>query len=123
MAKPFLAQPGVPVVEISRAATFPGIEPFTINQVVGISDDNTIRVFSLGTAKQTLEVIFAQLNRVDIANILAFFQNPLVNWGLKSFQYNDEVGTVHIVRLLQPEFSPVEISDDNFNLALVFTIV
>jgi hypothetical protein len=90
---------------------------------VGVSDDNTIRVFSLGPPKKTLEVVFAQLSRQDITDVLAFFNNPLVNWGLFPFFYIDEESVSHTVRLLQPEFSPVEVSDDNINLTLVFTEV
>lgn len=122
MALPTLSKSGVTTVVLSRASTFPGTEPLTINQVVGISDSNVIRVFSLGVPKETLEVVFAQLDTADITNIKAFFNDPLVNWGVFSFQYTDEVGTIHTVRFLQPEFAPVAIADNNFNLTLIFTV-
>lgn len=123
MAQPTFSKSGVTTVTLSRASTFPGSSPLTINQVVGVSDDNTVRVFSLGPAKRTLEVIFEQLAATDIANLEAFFTNPLVNWGVNNFVYTDEVGTAHTVRFLQPEFAPQESSDNNYSLTLVLTEV
>lgn len=123
MAAPSLSKTGVTTVNFSKASTFPSGDPLTINQFVGVSDDNTIRVFSLGEPKQTLEVIFEQLTVSDIVAIKAFFNNPLVNWGVNSFTYTDEDSTAHTVRYLQPTFDPQVVSDDSVSLTLVFTVV
>jgi len=123
MALPTLSKAGVTTVVISKAPTFPGAEPLTMNQFVGVSDDNTIRVFSLGPAKRTLQLVFEQLTTLDRVNIEAFFNNLLVNWGVNDFTYTDENGTATIVRNLQPEFAPQLLSDDNWSVTLVFTVV
>ena len=122
MAAPQFSKAGVTSVNLSKASTFPSADPLRINQFVGISDDNTIRVFSLGPPKQSLLVVFEQLSLTDITAITAFFNNPLVNWGVNSFIYTDEVLTGHTVRFLQPEFNPQQVSDDSYTLTLIFTV-
>lgn len=123
MAIPILSKTGVTTVNLSKASTYPSSTPLTMNQFVGVSDDNTVRVFSLGTAKRTVNVVFEQLTAADITLLEAFFTDPLINWGVGQFQYTDEAGTVFNVRFLQPIFDPQEVSDDNFSLTLVFTVV
>jgi len=122
MAAPTLSKSGVTTVTFSKASTFPGSSPRTINQFTGISDDNTIRVASLGPAKQSFEVIFEQLTELDIDAVTTFFEDPLVNWGVFSFTFTDEDGVATIVRFLQTEYDPQEVSQDNWSLALVFTV-
>lgn len=123
MAAPSLSQSGVSTVTLSVASTFPSRDPKAMNQFSGISDDNTIRVASLGPPRKTLEVQFRQLNSIDVTALDAFFDNALVNWGLFPFTYTDEEGTGHNVHNLSPLFSPERVSDDNFTLNLVFTVV
>jgi hypothetical protein len=122
MAAPTLSKSGVTTVTFSKASVFPGSSPRTINQFTGISDDNTIRVASLGPAKQSFEVVFEQLTSADITAVTAFFENPLVNWGVNEFTWTDEDGVATGVRFLQTEFDPREDSEDNWTLALVFTV-
>lgn len=122
MAIPTLSKTGVTTVQLSKASTFPSAEPLTPNQFVGVSDDNTIRVFSLGPAKQNLNVIFEQLTLTDVNAIIAFFVDSLINWGVNSFTYTDEESTAFTVRFLQPIFDPQQVSDDNFSLNLTLTV-
>lgn len=123
MAAPSLSKAGVTTMTFTKASTFPSAEPLTINQFVGVSDDNTIRVFSLGVPKRTLTVIFEQLTPFDITDLEAFFNDPLVNWGVNSFTYTDETGNARTVRYLQPTFDPEQVSDENYSLTMVFTVV
>lgn len=122
MAAPTLSKTGVTTVTLSKASIFPDRSPKTINQFTGISDNNTIRVASLGPPKQSFEVQFDQLTQQDITNIDAFFNDPLVNWGVNSFTWTDENGLATVVRMLMTEFDPEGQSEDNFSLTLVFTV-
>lgn len=122
MARPTFQKTGVTTVVTSKASTFPSGTPLTPNQFVGVADDNTIRVFSLGTARRHLQVVLQQLTSTDIANLEGFFTDPLVNWGVNSFTYTDEDSTSYTVRFLQPVFDPQQVSDNNFNLQLTFTV-
>ena len=123
MAKPTFTKLGVPTVTLSRAATFPSVDPIIMNQFIGVSDNNVIRVASLGPARQILSVELEQLNALDITNLTAFFRNPLINWGLNSFNYTDSAGIMHTVRYLQSDFSPQLTSDDNYSLNLTLTVI
>lgn len=123
MPAPILSKVGVPTVTLSVASTFPGREPITMNQFTGISDDNTVRVASLGPPRRTLEVKFEQLTDLDIASLEVFFASSVVNWGLNEFSYTDENSTVWTVRYLSPSFSPERVSDGNYSLNMVFTVV
>jgi len=122
MAAPTLSKSGVTTVTFSKASIFPGSSPRTINQFTGISDDNTIRVASLGPAKQSFEVQFEQLTEVDIDNVTTFFEDPLINWGVFQFTFTDEDSVATSVRFLQTEFDPQEVSQDNWSLTLIFTV-
>lgn len=122
MAKPFLSKTGVTSVFLSKASTFPSGSPLTPNQFVGVSDANTVRVFSLGVPKRQLEVIFQQLTSTDITALENFFNNSLVNWGVNSFTYTDEDATAWTVRFIQPVFDPQLVSDNNYNLQVTFTV-
>ena len=93
-----------------------------MNQFVGVSDSNTIRVYSLGLPKRSLNVVFEQLTPQDITDLEAFFNNSLVNWGVNSFTYTNELGEATTVRYLQPVFDPQQVSDENFALSLTFTV-
>lgn len=123
MALPTFSKSLVPTVTLSRGSTFPSSRPLVINQVTGVSDNNTIRVFSLGPPRETLELQFEQLTTADIENLKDFFNDSLVNWGLNTFTYTDEDGVAHVVRILQTELSPLEVAPDNVSLGLVLTKV
>jgi len=123
MALPTLSKNNVTTLTLSRGSTFPSSRPLVLNQVTGVSDNNTIRVFSLGPPRQTLELIFEQLTQSDIDGIVSFFDNPLVNWGVNSFTYTDEDGVGHITRFLQTELAPQEVAPNNYSLSMVFTKV
>jgi len=122
MAAPSLSKTGVTTVNLTKASTFPSSDPLTMNQFVGVSDDNTIRVYSLGLPKRSLNVVFEQLTPQDITDLEAFFNNSLVNWGVNSFTYTNELGEAITVRYLQPVFDPQQVSDENFALSLTFTV-
>ena len=122
MAAPTLSKSGVTTVTLSKASVFPGSSPKTINQFSGVSDNNTIRVASLGPAKKSFEIQFEQLTEADVVAVEAFFEDPLINWGVGSFTWTDEDGNPTVVRNLMTEFDPVEQSQDNWQLNLVFTV-
>lgn len=125
MALPQLVKVGVSVspVVLSRSAIFPHINPIVLNQFVGVSDANTVQVAVIGAPLKTLSRQFQQLTPVDAANVLAFFEDPLVNFGQFEFTYIDTAGTSHNVRYLEPQLVLPEDSDENFSWDVVLTKV
>lgn len=122
MAFPTFSKTGVTTVALSKGSTFPSGTPLTPNQFVGVSDANSVRVYSLGLPKRQLEAVFEQLTRNDVTALEAFFNDPLVNWGVGTFTFTDEDSTAWTVRFLQPVFDPRQVSDNNFALTLTFTV-
>ena len=116
---------GVTTVTFSAATTYPSTADgrFVMNQFVGLSDDDTPKVASLNSPRQLITLEFEDLTRQDRINLLAFMNNPLVNWGVNSFTLTNEVGNVYLVRFLEPEFVMPEESDDNVSLSMTLTVV
>lgn len=123
MAAPIFDKTGVPAVTFTRARTYPVGDTWVPNQFVGVSDANTIRVASLGSPRQLIGMTFDQLDRSDRTALLAFFQNPKVNWGLYSFTLTDEDSNSYTVKFLEPEFRMPEETDDNVSLTITLTVL
>jgi len=125
MALPQLVKAGVSVspVTLTRAPVYPRVEPVILNQFVGVSDANTIQVAVVGAPLKTLALQFQQLTPLDAANILAFLEDPLVNFGQNPFTYIDSLEVSHPVRWLEPQLALPEESDENFSWEPVFTKV
>lgn len=121
--KPTLSKAGVATVTFSRANVYPHVMPRILNQFVGISDDNTIRVAKVGPPLQTIVLGFEQLTRDDRDHLEAFFSDPLIDYGLYTFQFTNHLGVVYDVRYLEPQFSLPEVTDNNVRFQLILTIV
>jgi hypothetical protein len=119
-----LSKSGVPSVTFSTATTYPNAVGgrFIPNQFIGLSDDDTPKVASLGSARQLIPLEFENLERQDRTNLLAFMTNPSINWAKNSFTLTDELGISYLVRFLEPEFNMPEESDDNVSLSMIFTV-
>ena len=123
MALPTLSKAGVPTVTLSRANVFPNVRPKVLNQFVGVSDDNTIRVASVGPPLTTIVLKFEQLTNTDRASIEAFFANALINYGQFSFTFTDAASNAYTVRFLEPQLALPEVTDENVQFDLVLTVV
>lgn len=118
---PSFSKPGVMTVTLSRGSLFPRVQPKVLNQFVGISDDNTIRVAVIGPPLETIPLEFKQLTVTDKALIEAFFS--AINYGASEFVYMDEMGVGHAVRYLEPTLALPEVSEDNVEFTLMLTKV
>lgn len=125
MANPTFTKSGVSVspLVLSRDALMPFVRPRVLNQFVGVSDANTVKVASVGAPLETIVIQFAQLTRTDRDNIIAFLADPLVNYGENSFTYTDSDGVSSTVRFLDTELALPEDSDNNVSWELVLTKV
>lgn len=123
MPLPQFVKSGVPTVELSRVSGFPDVEPLVLNQFVGVSDANTVKVASLGPPMGTIVLQFKQLTRTDRANIYAFFDHPLVNYGRNAFTFIDNFGVSHSVQYLEPQLALPLVSKENVSFDLILTKV
>lgn len=123
MANPVLSKTGVTSVTLSQANVYPSVSPKLLNQFVGLSDSNVVRVAKVGPPVETLLLSFEHLTREDKANLEAFFANPLVDYGLYTFQYTDHNGTTYDVQNLEPQFAIPEVANNNVKFDIVLTIV
>ncbi len=111
---------GFTTVTLSKANVYPKVLPKVLNQFVGISDDNTIRVAILGPPIQTIPLQFRQLSSIDRDALDAFF--TAIEYS-DEFVFTDAGGTPHTVRLLEPNFALPEVFDDNVQFDCVLTKV
>jgi hypothetical protein len=123
MALPTLSKGGVTTVTFSRSNVYPSVSPKVLNQFVGISDANTIRVASVGPPLQSIVLHFELLTREDRDNIETFFADSLVNYGQNTFQFTDANETVHNCRFLDTQLALPEVTDDNVSFELTLTKV
>lgn len=118
---PTFSKTGVPTFTFSSESVFPFRRSRFPNQIVGVSDTNTIRVASLGTPRFLYQVQWLQLEAIDITGLDAFFSNPLINDGLFSFTWTDELGINRTVQWLEPELDYNELSATTVQLTMTLT--
>jgi hypothetical protein len=123
MPLPTFSKVGVTTVTFSQPPVFPAADPLVLNQFVGVSDFNTIKVASIGPPLRTLNLRFEELTRTDKANLEAFFANPLVNYGQGSFTYTDHIGIARTVQFLDQQLAMPEVSDNNVSAEFVLTVL
>lgn len=123
MASPTLSKTGVTTVTFSRANVYPHVMPRILSQFVGVSDANTVRVAKVGPPLQTIVLDFEELTVEDREAIEAFFTDPLIDFGMYTFQFTDRNGVVYNVRYLEPQFALPEVTHDNVKFEMILTIV
>ncbi len=123
MANPIFSKTGVTSVTLSKSNLYPNVQPLVLNQFVGISDANTVRVASIGDPLRTIVLVFEQLTRTDRDALEAFFADPLVNYGEFSFTFTDASSTVYVVQFLEPALALPEVTDNNVKFEMILTIV
>lgn len=120
MSLPTFSKVDVTTVTFSKANVYPIVSPRTLNQFVGISDNNTIRVAVLGPPLEVILLQFRQLTRDDRSNLIAFFE--AIDYS-DEFTYTDTVGAPFTVRLLEPNFTLPEVVDNNVSFDITLTKV
>ena len=119
---PTFSKSGVSTVTLSRVNVYPNVKPRVLNQFVGISDANTIKVAVVGKPLQTILLEFQQLTLEDRDNLEVFFTDPLINFGQSPFTYTDFAGVPYTVRYIEPQFALPETTDNDVAFELILTI-
>ena len=123
MSLPTFSKTGVSTVVLSNGNVYPHVLPRILNRFVGVSDNNTIRVSTVGPPLQTIVLEFQQLTRDDKDALESFFEDSLVNFGSEVFTFTDTNGTEHTVQYLEPQLAFPEITDNNVAFEMVLTKV
>jgi hypothetical protein len=123
MPLPQFIKAGVETVTVSRLNTFPAANPKVLNQYVGISDANTVKVAVFGTPLGSIPLTWEGLTQTDLNNLTAFFEDPRVNYGKNPFTFMDSLGVSHTVQYLEPQWAPMKSSANNGQLNIILTVV
>lgn len=100
MAFPTFTKAGVASVFLSRGDTYPTRKPIQARQRIGKSHAGEVHVATLSPPEYLHVLTFSGLTTTDRANILAFLNDPLVNWAQESWAYSDVAGVTYTVRWL-----------------------
>lgn len=122
MANPIFSKSGVTSVTLTQAEDLESTTPKKPRQRIGRSDSGRFYVAVLSEPDQEFNLAFSELPEADHDALLAFLEDPLVNWSQYPFVYTDSAGTERQVRFLDGNFPAPEIApgvyDVRFTLAL-----
>ncbi len=113
---------GVTTVTLSQAEDLESTQPKKPRQRIGRSDSGLYKVVKLSTSDQEFRLKFSEMPTADHDAILAFLEDPLIDWSLHPFTYTDSTGTDHQVRFLDGNFPAPEIAPGVFNVDLTLAI-
>lgn len=99
MAYVILSKTGVTTVTLSRGHLFPHRHPTQIQQRrIEAENRQVVRVVTTGERLRWLMLHLERLPLADYTALLAFFDDPLVNWSAFPFTVMDVDGTSYTVR-------------------------
>lgn len=120
MSYPTLTKGGVTTVTFSRGNTFPADTTYHPRQSIGIAEAGQVRVSTLSDPEIFMPVQFEALPEADINALLAFLQDPLVNWAAFSVTYTDTDGDAWTVRIVDTTFTRSQVASGLYNVKLLF---
>jgi len=106
MSLPTFTRAGMTDLTFSRENVLPTRHPRLPRQRLSRSDSGKIKVATLGAADEHFPLAFQGLTQADVDALIAWFEDPLVNWSENSFTYTDSGGTAYTVQLLEPGLDP-----------------
>lgn len=118
MSLPILRQTGRSDVQLSRAYTYPINKSGKAHQVQARRGDGTPQTAKIATGERHWNLLFRQLSQTDYDNVLAFFEDPLVDYMMHQWTFVDIDDVSHAVHYLQATVDMVEVSQGNFDWRL-----
>ena len=118
MSLPILRQAGRSDVQLSRAYTYPINKSGRAHQVQARRGDGTPQVAKIATGERHWSLLYRQLTQTDYNAVLAFFEDPLVDYMMFPWTFVDIDDVSYSVHYLQPTVEMVEVSQGNFDWRL-----
>lgn len=117
--RPSFQFPGVSPVFFERSRVYPIVEPVIAYQRRFEDEGLNTKVISYGAQTGSIFFELDGISRINADEILAFFANPLLNYGKQPFFFTNEDLRIFEVFLWQNTLVSRETSTNRFNISML----
>jgi hypothetical protein len=104
MAYPQLSRAGLTTVVVPRGPSYPSRAAPTPRQSVSYSEAGQARTVTFSDPEQFIPLAWERLPTAIADTLVAWFEDPLINWSAGSFIYTDVQSVAATVRLVLGSF-------------------